>query len=628
MRTPVEPTPIPGRPSIGSGRALRVGVSNHACSAASAFGVAGLLLASELGYALLAQLHPANGVAPVAGFLAIMAALFALYFVACVAVSAARDRSRLLVVVVAGAILFRMTLLPAGFGGQGDTIAAIRDDLRGTSVTADRFLLFDNDIWRYVWEGHVWAHGWSPFAVAPASQMLDALTDPAGGLDDGRPIWKDVRDNVSHPDVPAVYPPLAQATFRAAHALAPGSIMAMKSVIVFVDLLAVVVLAYALTSYQRSPALVVLYAWNPLAIKAFAGSGHIDAVVVLLFSALLLAIGRARWAVAISFALAMLAKLTPIVLLPLVARRIGWRPTAVALAIVAAGFAPFALAGGHLFDGLRTFATEWRFNGGPFEAMRWLVASANSDALARAVCGAAVLGVGAVQAWRDDGRRETFAAAAAITLGTLILLSPAVMPWYLTLVLPLALVSGQHLWFAASALVCLAFLVMIDGVQRPIALWVEYGLLTLVALRLRAQRRKIGLRSDQIETGYGPFSSAFLGRALVAAIAIAVPLVPTIARAQGSGSLGAGPGAFTVTQSFTGTVTDVTLEPRTVTVQDKKGKRHQFKVNDATTFTKEDKAKGKTRVAFADVRTGLPVKVTYRTNDELAIDVRLQQPES
>ncbi len=579
--------------------------------------IAALLLASECGYVVLARRHPTNGVASVVSFMLILAALFAFYGAAAFVVSAERDRRHLLVVAI-GAILFRLTLLPAGFGETGETVAAIRDDLRGASVTANRFLLFDSDIWRYLWEGHVGAHGGSPFADAPASRRLDPLADPGDAVNDGRRIWRDVRDNVSYPDVPTVYPPLAQLTFRAAHAVAPGSVFAMKSVIVLIDLLAVAMLAYALRSYGRSPALVVLYAWNPLVIKAFAGSGHIDAVAVLFVAVLLTAIGRARVTAAVALALAVLAKITPIVLLPLVARRIGWRATVLALVIMAMGFAPFALAGG-LVDGLRTFAAEWRFNGGPFEAVRWLVSS-RGDAPARLACGVGVLAICAVQVWRDDGRRDTFAGAAAITLGALILLRPAVMPWYVTLVLPLALVSGQHIWFAASALVCLAFLVMIDGVQRPLALWIEYGVLALLAWRA-PMRRAAALAVP-------PFAAAAYRWRRVAVLACSVLLTSAVATAQGSGSLGAGPGAFTVTQSFTGTVMEVTLEPRTMTVRDKKGKQHQFKVNDATTFTREDKATGKTRVAFADVQAQLLVKVTYRTNDELATDVRLLPPGS
>ena len=80
--------------------------------------------------------------------------------------------------------------------------------------------------------------------------------------------------------------------------------------------------------------------------------------------------------------------------------------------------------------------------------------------------------------------------------------------------------------------------------------------------------------------------------------------------------------------SFSGTVADVTSDPKTITVQDKKGKRHQFKVNDATTFTKDEKPRGKVRAAFSDVRTGLIVKIIYRASDEVATDVRIQQSES
>ena len=580
----------------------------------------GTLLASASIYTVMARLHPTNGIMPVAGFLGLMALLFALYAVASLAVAGLGHRPALLIVFT-GAVLFRIILLPAGSANEDVTpTASLRGDLRGTHVGFDRFLLFDNDIWRYVWEGHVGAHGLNPFALAPANAALDRLTDTRSASSDQRQTWADIRDNVSYQDVPTIYPPLAQATFRLAHGIAPGSVLMMKSLIVVVDVLAIGVLTLALCAHGRPPASVVLYAWNPLVIKAFAGSGHIDAVAVLFVASLLWSIGRWRWLAAASLAMAVLAKLTPLVLLPLVARRIGWKPTVLALVIVLAGFAPFASAGSHVFDGLRTFAAFWRFNGGPFEFVRWAFghAGAANDASARAVCAALALAVCAVIAWRDDGRPETFAAAGALTLGAVVVFSPAVMPWYLTLVLPLAVVSRQDAWLAGSALACLAFLVMIDGVQRPAALFAEYGLFALVALRTPLAQ---ALRRTAC---YLRTATASLAAPAMLALLL---LVPAHASAQGSGSLGAGPGAFTVTMSFSGTVAEVASDPNTFTVRDKKGKEHQFKVSDQSTFTREEKGSGKKKVSFTDVAVGSVVKVSYRASDEVAIDVRITPSE-
>ena len=65
----------------------------------------------------------------------------------------------------------------------------------------------------------------------------------------------------------------------------------------------------------------------------------------------------------------------------------------------------------------------------------------------------------------------------SLVLGALLVLGPVVMPWYVTWLLPLAILARERVWLVFSALVCLAFLVMVDGVERPGALWIEYAAL-------------------------------------------------------------------------------------------------------------------------------------------------------
>jgi len=81
-------------------------------------------------------------------------------------------------------------------------LTAFRADLSGRSVAYERFLIFDDDIWRYLWDGHVWAGGVNPYRFAPQDPAVDGLSDGSG-------VWNDIRHSVNHASTPTIYPPLA-----------------------------------------------------------------------------------------------------------------------------------------------------------------------------------------------------------------------------------------------------------------------------------------------------------------------------------------------------------------------------------------------------------------------------------
>ncbi len=449
------------------------GIGDHRRSA----GLAALMALSEAGYVAILRLDAVNGARPVVMFLALMAGLFACYGAAFVLVRGSGER-RLLLLIAAGALMFRLTLLPAGLphgAGRKGIISAVVSDVRSQAVTYERSLIFDDDIWRYIWDGHIWAHGINPYRYAPADAALDRLAE--GDL------WSDVRDNINHPEIPTIYPPLAEAIFRLSYWMAPGSVLAVKALLTGFDLLAAVLVALTLHQLGRPPAHAMLYAWNPLVIKVFAGSGHVDAIVAATLAACAYFFVRQKRTMAsLSFALAVLAKIAPIVVLPLVAKRAGWRNSLLAGAAVVAGYIPFLDAGPGVFAGFRKFAREWQFNAGPFAAMRsvagWLTAS--PELSARIISGLSIAALTAWIVWRDDAQEKTFSHHAAPLVGFAMILSPVVMPWYIAGVLPLAAVAGQRFWFWFSAIVCCAFLIMIDGTVHAWELWLEYGTLAFL----------------------------------------------------------------------------------------------------------------------------------------------------
>jgi alpha-1,6-mannosyltransferase len=493
-------------------------------------GLLTLLILSEIIYLLLLQLDAVNGWTPVLTFWLEMGALFIFYGLAVWLVKRSdKFKKSILFLIILGTVLFRLILLPAGLPFDATTsekLTALQTDLYGQEVTYERFQLFDNDIWRYLWDGHIWANAVNPYKYAPVDSELDKFSGDSTVLeeevlldeefstdetleetpnteiignetifenetakdklsDELNPRWLDIRENVNHAEVTTIYPPLMQSIFWVSYLIAPGSVLMMKIVLVFCELIGILFLALALKRLEMPVSLIILYGWNPLMIKVFAGSGHADSVLVMMICVLTyFVIRQAKTLVAISFGLAILAKLSPIFLLPFVVRRIGWWRSLLIIAVVFLGYLPFIDAGQNLFSGFLKFAREWQFNAGLFTFLRWFfeLFVENGGDLARNVCAILILAVIVGLVWKDDLSDKVFLKSVTITLGILVIFSPTVMPWYLSWVLPIAVLAKQNVWFYFSAIVLAAFHIIIDQNEYAIVLFFEYSLLLILFL--------------------------------------------------------------------------------------------------------------------------------------------------
>jgi alpha-1,6-mannosyltransferase len=467
--------------------------------------VTGILAVSELCYVALVKFNAVSSTDSVVKFIAVLSVLFFLYGAAYLVLRKYRGpRRNAITVIVVGAVLFRMTLLFAGLPHHQtwkEVSSAIQADVRGEAVTYDTFLLFDNDIWRYLWDGHVGARGVNPYHLAPRSPGLDTLADSAGD----KTVWADIRANVNHADIPTIYPPLAQGVFRLAHAIAPGSVFIVKLLLVGFDLLTILLIALTLRTLNQPVTAIVLYAWNPLVIKAVAASGHVDSVLAMLLVATVYFLVRgSRSIAAVTWALSVLVKVSPLVLLPFLCLRLGWRRTALGIAVVLIGYAPYLDRKGTVFAGLRIFASEWQFNSGFFSLIEWLAVPFVPDPILAAKVTATVVFLTLI-VWlicRDDMQDSTFALYSVTALGGLLILGPTVMPWYLVSLVPLAILARSSAWIQFSPLVCVAFFAMIDGTERPWLLCIEYGTFGVLLMRESSFGRLRG-RANQDNLRFG-----------------------------------------------------------------------------------------------------------------------------
>ena len=442
--------------------------------------------ASLLLYAVLAAaLRASNAAADVALFLAVVAALFGLMLWAWKRAPAAGPSTRLAARVLIFAALFRLVMLGVGLPHES-RLDALARDLGGVETGYQTFLLYDNDVWRYLWDGHLTATGIGPYAKTPL-ELLTEVEDASGPEPPPleSELWWDVLDNVSFRTYTSVYPPVAQGLFALAHLLAPGSVLVLKLLIALLDLgccLAVLALLRAIGRPDRD---VLLYAWNPLVVKEFAGSGHADVLMILFVTWGAVAVIRHRDALAqILIGAAVASKLGALLLVPLFWRRT--RPATWALGPLAALVLslPFVSGLGGLWRGLGTYAREWVFNSGPWAVTHRLFESLGAESplawahlSTRAVVVALLLH--ALRPGTFDARAWT--GACFRVLAALIVLNPAVMPWYLAWALPFAIAAGNRSWIAFTGLAFLSYLFYVDQGAATWWLWLEWGALAAVA---------------------------------------------------------------------------------------------------------------------------------------------------
>ena len=305
-----------------------------------------------------------------------------------------------------------------------------------------------DDGYRYVWDGVVAVHdSSSPYAAVPSDERFAHRHDDV------------VYQRMNSPDYFSVYPAVSQAVFSiGALGYRWGwyvSWLLIKAWVVLAEVAGI----WLLCRLVR-PSLAALYAWHPLAIVEVAGQGHTEGLMIGALGLTAVALARKPWAAGGGIALAAGVKGLPLLLLPTVATRIGWRGLAVAAAGLAAVAAPVVAAGA--VDGVRQSAGLY-FGTFDLYAAPYLVVKAALSPVLGATAGsvaASGLAVTAVLlltaiALRTPPTGRTALRALAMGVVAVWLLQSTLHPWHLLAVLwimPL-LQSATLFWICTIATV-------------------------------------------------------------------------------------------------------------------------------------------------------------------------------
>lgn len=443
---------------------------------------------------------------PILIYLAIYFSLFASYAGAVWIIwKRTADDPRLLWTLIALGLLFRAALLPA---------QQIQED----------------DVYRYLWDGKVFAHNVNPYKFAPeeVTRLKDMLiqnpeefeqrydTQSAAELSLLYDLkWQTpeslvYQERINHPSVATIYPPLAQMVFRLAHQIKPDSIVTLRLLFLAFDLVALMFIVLTLHALGMNRLWAMVYFWCPLMIKETFNSTHLDIIGIAMLCGTLFCVVQRRFFSANAFlALSVVGKLYPAILLPLILKQqyraadsiIENRWVRCGLSVLLFGglvaffYMPFLEIGSQNFSGLKAYATRWQQNDSIFallvECFGWFVESNGPvpfsydlpSLLAKITV---VLILGAVLLyflfWRKESITPDARAALEplfIIMALVFLLSPVQNPWYLCWVVPFLCIFPWRAGILLTGLVGLYYLDFYFDYQdlnqyAPWIPWFEY----------------------------------------------------------------------------------------------------------------------------------------------------------
>jgi alpha-1,6-mannosyltransferase len=338
------------------------------------------------------------------------------------------------------------------------------------------------DAWRYIWDGRVQADGINPYLYLPADAALAHL-----------------RDTVVFPEMnradyaPTIYAPMAQIVFFLVTRLSE-SMVVMKAAMLAFEAVAVWLLLQLLAHRGLPRTHVLLYAWHPLPVWEFAGSGHVDALAMCFLLLAFVATDR-RWPFLAGAALAAgtFIKYLPAATAPALYKRWDWRMPVAFVVTAVLLYLPYLSAGRQLTGFLGGYlADEGMMNGQGIYL--WTLLSkiaalpAEASPIYFPIAATVLIALAAVLFFRRAEPGADLAMALVLAVATMVALSPH-WPWYFIWLIPLVCVTPMwSVIYLTSAAAYLNFASFPPTVLEQSVLYVPF--FGLLAIELFAAARR------------------------------------------------------------------------------------------------------------------------------------------
>lgn len=337
-----------------------------------------------------------------------------------------------------------------------------------------RFLLLfsvpalSDDYFRFIWDGRLLSGGYNPYLYLPSDLNTSPLAAEAH-------LSEALFKGLNSPDYFTVYPPLNQWMFGFSAWIAGDNVLwnivALRAFIVMAELGSIWLLTtFRFPEYKTKEmrSAVLIYALNPFVIIELTGNLHFEAVTLFFVLLAVRWIDRPlqgdRYSIgsAVALALGAAVKLVPLIFLPLVVKRLGFRKgllyCVVTGTVVLALFAPFLSRELMVNFGtsLDLYFQKFEFNASFYYLLRqvgyWLTGY-NIIHVLGPLLSLVTLGCMAVVAFQ----RRPFTEKMLLVLTVYFLCATTVHPWYITTLVALGALSRRWYPIVWSALLPLTY---------------------------------------------------------------------------------------------------------------------------------------------------------------------------
>ena len=330
-----------------------------------------------------------------------------------------------------------------------------------------------DDIYRFRWDGLLVAHGINPFQFRPDELIADGgrtALPAAAARAELLPELQQLYRQLNSPHYYSVYPPVSQAIFGAAAWLFPTSerdfAMGLRVAVLLAEAGTAWLLLALLPLLGWPAARALRYLLHPLVIVELTGNLHFEALAICFVLLAVWLLQRQQWVrSAGALGLAVAAKLLPLLALPLLVRRLGWRRSVAYAAVVAGSllvlFVPFVSVAlvVNISRSINLYFRSFEFNASIYYLLRaigYRITGYNEIARIGPTLALAAASFGLGLAWRE--RRPTMATlpvALLLLLTGYYALATTVHPWYITPLIALAPLTRFRyplVWGAAAVL--------------------------------------------------------------------------------------------------------------------------------------------------------------------------------
>jgi alpha-1,6-mannosyltransferase len=316
-----------------------------------------------------------------------------------------------------------------------------------------------DDVYRFRWDGILVAHGVSPFQFRPDEIIANGARTAfpvAAVRDQALPQLQRLYRQLNSPHYYSVYPPVCQLVFGGATWLFPtsdqGFIVGLRVVILAAEAGIAWLLLALLARLGGPPEHALRYLLHPLVLVELTGNLHFEAASIFFILLAIWLLHQQRLTrSAAALGLGVATKLLPLLVLPLLVRRLGWRRF-IAYAATLAGvlcllFGPFISAALFVNIGrsLNLYFRNFEFNASIYYVLRaigYRLTTYNEIAIIGPALAFTIAMLGLGLAWRE--RRPTLATlpqALLLLLTGYYALATTVHPWYLTPLIGLSALS-------------------------------------------------------------------------------------------------------------------------------------------------------------------------------------------